>query len=502
MSSDQRLVTMSARELVCAYRERALSPVEVVDACFARIDDLDDQLGAFTTVCRERARDEASACERAYRRGDDRGALTGVPLGVKDLFDSAGVRTTYGSPMFSDHVPEADATAVARARHAGAVMLGKTQTHEFAWGISSINELMGSTHNPWHLERISGGSSGGSAVALAARFVPLALGSDTGGSTRVPSAFCGTVGFKPSFGRISTTGVWPLAPSLDHVGAMARDPADAALLLEAIQDPLHRGADAGASHRSPGAGASLRTADMGPSLGSVDGFAGLTAGICPDLHLVPLAPAIQQAFETAVATVAAIAGEIVEVAFPDAASIHPTFVTIQSAEALQSHTRAGLFPQRRREYGPDVRGRLEAAQPVTLPDYLDAIAARERLRATAEALFEGVDVLLTPVSACSPIPIGDERTMHFGTEHELRELVMPNTVPQDLLGLPACTVRAGFDELGLPIGVQFTARQGNDRAALAAANALFAATPSLQERWPGDQGNIGAADGAERAVRP
>jgi aspartyl-tRNA(Asn)/glutamyl-tRNA(Gln) amidotransferase subunit A len=490
---------MSARELVCAYRERALSPVEVVEACLARIEELDAQLGAFTTPCPERARDEAAACERAYRRGGEPRALTGVPFAVKDLFDSAGVRTTYGSPMFSDHVPEADATAVARARAAGAVMLGKTRTHEFAWGISSVNELMGSSHNPWHPERISGGSSGGSAVALAARFVPLALGSDTGGSTRVPSAFCGTVGFKPTFGRINTGGVWPLAPSLDHVGAMARDPADAALLFEAIEDPLHRGADAGASHRSP---ASLRTADVSTSLGSVDGFAGLTAGVCPDLQLVPLAPAIQQSFETAVRTVSDIAGESVEVAFPDAASIHPTFVTIQSAEALQSHTRAGLFPRRRREYGRDVRGRLEAAEQVTLPDYLDAIAARERLRATAEALFERVDVLLTPVSACSPIPIGDERTMHFGTEHELRELVMPYTVPQDLLGLPACTVRAGFDELGIPIGVQFTARRGNDRAALTAAAALFAATPSLQERWPGDRGNIGAADGAGRRVEP
>jgi Asp-tRNA(Asn)/Glu-tRNA(Gln) amidotransferase A subunit family amidase len=297
--------------------------------------------------------------------------------------------------------------------------------------------------------------------------VPLAVGSDTGGSIRIPSAFCGTAGLKPTFGQIGTAGVWPLAASLDHLGAMARDPADVGRLFAVMRDPLHRDAT-----------------NLSTDPGAVDGFAGLTAGICPDLHVVPLAPAIQAAFESTVSTVAGLAGEIVEVPFPDAASIYPTFVTVQRPEALLSHTRAGLFPRRRDEYGPDVRGRLEAAELVTLPEYLDAIAARERLRATADALFERIDVLLSPVSACSPIPIGDVRTVHFGIERDLRELVMPYTVPQDLFGLPTCTVRAGFDELGIPIGIQFTARRGNDRAALAAAGALFAATPSVQDRWP------------------
>src|SRR5262249_13688601 len=228
------LVGLSAGELLQAYRDRRFSPAEVVEALAARIEELDASLGAFTTLCLERALDEARVAEQQYARGEPAGPLAGVPFGVKDLFDSTGVRTTYGSPMFADHVPAVDAEAVRRARAAGAIMIGKTQTHEFAWGITSVNLLMGSSRNPWSQRLMSGGSSGGSAVALAAELVPIALGSDTGGSIRVPSAFCGTVGLKPTYGRISATDVFPLARSLDHPGPMARTPADAALLLETV----------------------------------------------------------------------------------------------------------------------------------------------------------------------------------------------------------------------------------------------------------------------------
>jgi aspartyl-tRNA(Asn)/glutamyl-tRNA(Gln) amidotransferase subunit A len=450
---------LSAQQLLDAYRADTLSPVEVVDALLARIAAHDAELGSFNTVCADRARQEAGAAERACRTGAPMGALAGVPFAVKDLFDSAEVRTTYGSPMFASHVPREDAAAVRRVREAGAIMLGKTQTHEFAWGITSVNELMGTSHNPWRLERMSGGSSGGSAVALAAGFVPLAIGSDTGGSIRVPSGFCGTVGLKPTYGRISTAGVWPLAPSLDHAGAMARTPADAALLLGAMDVP----------GRAPDAHAGLR---------------GVTVGVCPNLHPVSLAPDVQAAFDAAVASVAELGAEVVELSLAGVETIHPAFGVIQRAEALHSHSSAGLWPGRRDEYGTDVRGRLESAERVTLPDYLAATATRERMRTATAALFERADVLLTPVAAGSPLPIGEERVMHGGSEIEFRDLVMPYTVPQDLLGLPTCTVRAGFDELGIPVGVQFTGRRWGESAAISAAQALFEATPALQRRRP------------------
>lgn len=466
------LAGLSAVALLNGYRRRDFSPVEVVDALAARIERHDAMLGAFSTLCLDRARDEALAHEQAYVRGEPCGPLAGVPFGAKDLFDAEGVRTTYGSPMFAEHVPVADATAIQRARKAGAILLGKTQTHEFAWGITSVNVLMGTSRNPWALDRISGGSSGGSAVALAAQLVPIALGSDTGGSIRVPSAFCGTIGLKPTYGRISAAGVFPLARSLDHPGPMARTPADAALLLAAI---------AGVDPDDPA------TEDVllgDPTTGLDAGLDGVRIGLCPDLHLVPLAADVQDTFDACVRSIAELGAELVEVELPEAGLAYPTFGVIQRAEALFTHMQAGLFPARRAEYGADVRGRLELACSVGLSDYLAASADRQRLRAGFARLFRRVDLLLTPVAAGSPPPIGEERLSHLGHELDLRELVMTYTVPQDLTGLPTCTVRAGFDALGIPIGMQFTGPPWSEAFVLRAANAFYSATMEIQNRWP------------------
>ena len=293
------------------------------------------------------------------------GPLAGVPLGVKDLFDSEGVRTTYGSPMCADHVPAADAEALRRARAAGAILVGKTQTHEWAWGISSVNELMGTSHNPWALDRISGGSSGGSAVALASHQVTLALGSDTGGSIRVPSALCGTVGFKPTYGRVSTAGIWPLARTLDHPGPMARTPADAALLLEVI---------AGWDPADP-ATADIPLGDLAAAL--AQGLEGRVVGICPDMHLMPLTPAAQTRIRRSRRggdRPAARASQ--EVRIPEVSDVYAVFGATQRAEALHTHVEAGLYPARAAEYGADVRGRLELAASEGIRDYLRAAAER------------------------------------------------------------------------------------------------------------------------------
>ena len=444
--------------MLASYRRRELSPIEVVDAALTRIAALDADLGAITALCAERAREETAAAERGYAEDRPQGPLAGIPFVVKDLFDSAGVPSSYGSPMFAGHVPAADAVVVRNVREAGAILLGKSQTHEFAWGVTSVNKLMGTSRNPWDRARISGGSSGGSAVALAAGYVPIAIGSDTGGSIRVPSGFCGTVGLKPTYGRFSTKGVWPLAPSLDHPGAMARTAADAALLAGAME----------------GESASAPAGDL----------AGRTVGLCPDLHLVQLAPDVQAAFDAAVRTVTELGARVQEVSMPDAATVYPAFGVIQRAEAFRTHRDAGLFPSRRDEYGEDVRGRLELGAKVTLDEYLDATVAREHARASMARIFRSVDLLLTPVAACSPPPIGQERLEHGGREMDFRDLAMPYTVPQDLLGLPACAVRAGFDELGIPIGVQFTGPPWGDFETLAAARAFAGATPELEGRWP------------------
>jgi aspartyl-tRNA(Asn)/glutamyl-tRNA(Gln) amidotransferase subunit A len=421
----------TAVELRAAFAARELSPVEIVDAAAEHAE-----LGAFVTLTLERAREEAIKAEQAYRDGTAR-PLEGLTLAVKDLYDTEGVETTYGSRIFKGHVPMADAYAVKRAKDAGAIVVGKTLTHEFAWGITSNNPHFPPCRNPWDPERIPGGSSGGSAVALATGGAALALGTDTGGSIRIPAAFCGVCGMKPTYDRIPTRGVFPLARSLDHAGPMARTPADVRLLFEALA-------------------------------GRARGASAQRVAVCPDLHLHPLTPAIQRVFDAAVQ---ALPADIVEVSFKDAERIYPAFVLIQSVEAALAHQ--ATFPARKAEYSEDVAARIERARTVTLEEYVEATATRERLRAEFGRVFAAADLLITPIHALPP-ELRDVGAQSF------RDAVLPYTVPQDLAGLPSAAVPVGFDELGLPVGVQLTGPAYSEGRVLAAAEALFSATASAK----------------------
>ncbi len=431
------LPDLSAVELRALYEARELSPVEVLDAVAARIAEREPELNAFVTLTLDSAREQAAHAERAYA-SDQARPLEGIPLAVKDLFDTAGVRTTYGSKLFAGHVPDRDADAVRLVKDAGAVIVGKTLTHEFAWGISTRNPHYGPCRNPHDTTRIPGGSSGGSGAALAAGMCALALGTDTGGSIRIPAAFCGVAGLKPTYGRISARGVFPLAPSLDHVGPMARAPQDVRLLYEAL-----------APSASPAPSPVRRIA------------------VAPDLHIHAPDPAIARAFEDAVARLDA---EIVELPFPDAQRIYPAFRTLQSAEAAFGHRE--LFATGADSYGADVRARLEDAAAVTLPQYLEAVQARAQIVSAFATVFERADLLVTPIAATTPALIDDEPA-------DFRERVLTYTVPQDVAGLPACAVRVGTDDLGLPIGIQITGPAGGEHTVLAAAEALAtSASPS------------------------
>jgi aspartyl-tRNA(Asn)/glutamyl-tRNA(Gln) amidotransferase subunit A len=409
---------ISASELLQAFRARERSPLEELDA-------VGPDGGAFVTLLLERAREEARAAERAYARGEAR-PLEGLTLAVKDIFDTAGVRTTFGSKIFADHVPSTDAEAVRRARAAGAIVVGKTLTHEFAWGITSVNPHFPPCPNPFDPERVAGGSSGGSAAALARGMAALALGTDTGGSIRIPASFCGVSGLKPTFGRVSADGVFPLARTLDHIGPMARTPADVALFYDVLADD-----------------------DGDPAYERI--------AVCPDLHLHPLTPGIQRVFD-------AVAAGLPAVEFPGAAEIYPAYAALQRAEAARVH--AEWFPARADEYSEDVARRLFAAQEVTLAQYIAATEVREAVRATFSELFAHIDLLLTPIAAVPP-----ERREE--PSPEFRDGVLPYTVPQDMAGLPSCAVPVGADELGLPVGVQLTGPPGSERRVLAAADALY-----------------------------
>jgi aspartyl-tRNA(Asn)/glutamyl-tRNA(Gln) amidotransferase subunit A len=440
---------LGVRELLDAFRARRLSPVEALDACAARIAAVDGELNAFTVLCLERAREEAVAAQASYAPGAAPGPLTGVPFAAKDIFDTAEVPTSYGSAMFAGHVPAADAEPIARLRAAGAILVGKTRTHEFAWGITSVNHRMGTPRNPRDPRRVAGGSSGGSGVAVASGQVPLALGTDTGGSIRIPASFCGVSGIKPTFGAVARAGVWPLAATLDHVGPLARDAADLAPALAALAASVDRPVPVGR----------------------------LRAAICPDLHLVSLAPAVRAAFERATAVLGELtAGPPRALRLAGAERIRTAFAAIQGAEAIICHRRAGLFPARAAEYGADLRGRLEAGGRVTLEAYAEATETRLELAGRVDELLRDRDVVITPVTAVAPSTIDDpDHVEHEGRRVELRDCVLPFTVPQNLLGVPACAVPAGTDDAGLPIAVQLWGRRGDDATVVAAAAALQAA---------------------------
>ena len=459
------LVSLGLDELRRRYRARELSPVEVMDAVAARIERSQPLLNAFTTLTLDRARDEAVLAERRFAAGDAR-PLEGIPLGVKDLFDTEGIRTTYGSSIFDRHVPRADADAVRRARDAGAIVVGKTGTHEFAWGITCENPHHGPCRNPWDTERISGGSSGGSAVALAAGLVALAIGSDTGGSIRIPASFCGITGLKPTYARVSTAGTFPLAPSLDHVGPMAQRPRDAWELYAVM-----------AGGRSPS------TPDWYTQPAEA-ALAGVRVGVCGALAGARPSDDVEAGLAGVVSVARELGASIVEVELAEAELVERAFATTQRAEALATHRRLGLFPERSAEYGADVRARLEQATEVGLADYLGAAADRARIGTAFAAAFADADVLIAPVSPVAPVRIGQATSMLRGAEVDFRKVVIRATSPQNLAGLPACTLRAGFESDGLPIGVQITAPTGRDARVVAVAERLFGATRAIQAARP------------------
>jgi aspartyl-tRNA(Asn)/glutamyl-tRNA(Gln) amidotransferase subunit A len=442
-----------AENLLTSYRARERSPSEVVDSLLAAIFEADSSLGALTVVCADRARRQASEATRRLLRGDAR-PLEGVPFVAKDLLDTAGVVTAYGSRLFHGRVPTRDAAAVARLANAGAILLGKTATHEFGWGITTTSDHAAPTRNPWAPQRVAGGSSGGSAAALAAGFAPLALGTDTAGSIRIPADFCGVVGFRPTAHTVPRDGAFPLAPSLDQVGPMARTPGDVALVYDVL------------AGRSP-------TPVMRENL------RGIRVGVATAPEAVPIEARRAAALSDLADVAAGLGAHVGPTALDDRSEALAVLGTILRAEGLFVHRRTGLWPGRAAEYGRDVSTHLRRAEALSREDYVDGYARRADHARSLVAAFERVDVLMTPVSGVGPAAIDGDPL-----DGEMRRRTMTFTAPQSLGGLPACAMRAGFDDDGLPIGVQLTGPAGSDRFVLAVAGALFSATPDVQRVVP------------------
>src|SRR6266403_5516810 len=381
--NDTELAFASIEELGKLFRKRKISPVEITKLMLARIERLNPKLNAYITVTAEVALAQAKKAEaelfgpRGRKGHPDRGLLYGIPISLKDNIYTKDIRTTAGSKILKGFIPDRDAAVWARLKEAGAILLGKTNLHEFAYGVTTNNPHYGPTHNPWDLARIPGGSSGGSAAALAAGLCYGSIGTDTGGSIRIPAALCGVVGLKPGLGRVGAEGAIPLSPTLDFVGPMARTVADVALLFDAI-------ANQEKTKRRP----------------RVPRGQHLRIGIPKHFFLDVVSPEIQQAFESSLVTLKKLGAKLKEVSLPYLKETEHAGNQIAWAEATHYHQQAGWYPLHAAEYGEDVRSRLEMGEKVSALEYLRALDLREKFIAGFHlALLENeVDALVTPTT--------------------------------------------------------------------------------------------------------
>jgi aspartyl-tRNA(Asn)/glutamyl-tRNA(Gln) amidotransferase subunit A len=468
--SGTEFCTLTLEELSSLLRDKQVSPVEVTQAYLERIDALNETLNAYITVTREQALATARRCEDEILQGDYRGPLHGVPVALKDLYDTAGVPTTAASKICAHRVPDEDATSVARLRAAGAVIIGKTNLHEFAYGVTTDSSFFGPTRNPWDLERVPGGSSGGSGAAVAAGLCAAATGSDTGGSIRVPAALCGIVGLKPTYGRISCHGLLPLSWTLDHPGPMTRTVYGAAAMLAAM---------AGYDPHDP-ASADVPIPDY--ATGLRDGVAGLRIGVDPQWALSGIHEDVRAAFQEALAVLEDLGAEIVEVSVPRVVEGMEAALTILMAEATGIHEE--FLRTRPDDYQPDVRARLEKGLAIRGVDYGRARRTGELLRRDLAAPFRKIDLFATPMCGITAPKLGQREVTIGGETVPVMVPLTRYTRVFNLTGLPAISVPCGFSSEGLPIGLQLVGRAWDEATVLRAAYAYQMATEWTQRRPP------------------
>jgi aspartyl-tRNA(Asn)/glutamyl-tRNA(Gln) amidotransferase subunit A len=440
-------------------RQKTVSPVELTQACLARIEALNPALNAFITVTPESALAAAHSAEAQIARGRWKGPLHGIPIAVKDLLDTAGIRTTAASALFKDRVPAEDAEVVRRLRAAGAILLGKLNMHELAFGGSSAISYFGAVRNPWDVAYSPGGSSGGSAAAVAAGLCYAALGSDTGGSIREPAAYCGIVGLKPTYGRVSTRGAIPLSWSLDHIGPITRTVSDAALMLQVI---------AGYDSQDPGS-LDLPVPDYVTDIAA--STSALRLGILKDYFYEKLHPDIEAAMQNALAVLESLTYSVQEVA-PFAtdgtyASVMNPYVAIFSAEAYEFHK--DYIAKSPELYQPLTLKRLRAGADVTMSTYIHSRRQLEQIRHAVVRRFDDVDLLITPTTTVPPFKLTELSDPNGARQMELQ--MLHNTRPINLLGLPTISVPCGFTAARLPIGLQISGPPGAEANVLRLAHA-------------------------------
>ncbi len=450
------ILELSATELSRLIPGRELSSSDAVSAAVTRLERLEDKLNAFITVLREPALAEAKKADEEIAHGRNRGPLHGVPVTIKDMFETAGVRTTGGSKILADWVPETDSALVERLRAAGAIIIGKTNLDEFGHGGTSTLSHFGPVHNPWNIDRIAGGSSGGSAAAVASRIGPLSYGTETGSSVRRPASYCGIVGFKPTFGIISRHGSFRGAWSQDHVGIFARSVKDITLGL----DPV-----AGFDARDP---ASVHQEEPAYAARLDANVKGLRVGVLRRF-LEGVNPEVRQAFEAALKVLAETGCEIVDLDVPELSYAAMTSMMTSSAES------AGInrhwFRERYHDFVPHVAKGLAVGMTITASEYLTVQRARHRIREALRATFEEVHIIAAPTTArVAPLLSegvrGNGDDARHASDNHSNLLRFPS-----MLGLPGCSLPCGLNSEGLPVGLQLVGAWFADQTVL---NTAFA----------------------------
>jgi aspartyl-tRNA(Asn)/glutamyl-tRNA(Gln) amidotransferase subunit A len=465
--SDTDLCYMPATDLVAAIRTKQVSPVEVVNVVLARIEQLNPQLNAFCLITADAARQAAQAAEQAVMRGEPLGPLHGVPVSIKDLVITKGVRTMRGSKLYEHDVPTEDAPVVERLKIAGAIILGKTTTPEFGFKGVTDSPVTGITRNPWHLERTPGGSSGGAGAAVATGMGPLAVGTDGGGSIRIPSSFCGIYGLKPHLGRVP---VYPASTigDISHAGPMTRTVRDAALMLNAI---------AGADDRDR---LSLPTSHP-DYLQAVDGeIRGLRVAWSAELGFAVVDPRVKQITAAALAAFAELGCDVDEVnpGFDNPGELFQYFFYVNIGTMLQD------YPGYERQIDPQLLANLAEVKGVSGQDYARAILRRSAIFEKIRRLFATYDMLLCPTVAVPPFEVGIEGPTQIAGQPVDRRTWIAMTPLFNLTGQPAATVPCGFTDEGLPIGLQIVGRRFDEATVLRASAAFEAIRPWAHKHPP------------------
>lgn len=457
------VLELSLSEAARLVSTKEVSPVELVDACLGRIDSVNDKLAAYIDVYRDGARQVAKAAETMISAGHRLGPLHGVPIALKDNIGLAGLVTTAGSKILEDWRPDVDATVAERLKGSGAIIIGKTNMHEFAWGGTSANPHYGFVRNPWNTDRFPAGSSGGSGAAVAARTCYGALGTDTGGSIRLPSAINGIVGIRPTIGRVSNAGIVPLAWSMDTVGPMARTVEDCALMFNVI---------AGYDPRDLSS-TTIPTVNYTADLNH--GVQGLRIGIVSDYFFHHLQAPVHDAVKAALDTLVELGASVIDVAIENIHGNISAQLTVESCEPSTYHQQ--WLRERPQDYGDDVRLLLEIGELHLATHYLQAQRYRSLLRAEFMDAFKSVDVFICPTLPFTATRIGETLVeIENGIEEDMLAAIMQFTGVPSLTGLPSLNVPCGFDPDGLPIGMQVIGRPFDETTLFRVGSAFQQAT--------------------------